>query len=297
MWSLVHAGMKVKTQVILSLYCYHLRVFDSVVCWGIFWLHLNVTLLLVAVSTGVGISCWAGISKKSTWLGWMVGICVCSTGPRSWLAWHCWSGAWWTIVCGFIAAWEYIIIWALSMVVDIRMVCEFSIVCELTIAWQLLIGWGFAAVWRLPIGWGLPSGWGLPIRWGWFILSKFAIGPGRNLCSEKSNPVMWRWMVFVWNVALLHDNVIKWKHFPRYWPFVWGIHPSPVNSPHKDQWHGTLMLSLICAWIKGWLNNGEAGDLRRHCAHNDVTVMESLILVNITIILVPYHTVYWVSVK
>ena len=21
-----------------------------------------------------------------------------------------------------------------------------------------------------------------------------------------------------------HDDVIKWKHFPHYWPFVWGIH-------------------------------------------------------------------------
>ena len=30
-----------------------------------------------------------------------------------------------------------------------------------------------------------------------------------------------------------HDDVIKWKHFPRYWSFVWGIHRSPVNSPHK----------------------------------------------------------------
>ena len=32
-----------------------------------------------------------------------------------------------------------------------------------------------------------------------------------------------------------HDDVIKWKHFPRYWPFVRGIHRSPVNSPHKGQ--------------------------------------------------------------
>ena len=38
-----------------------------------------------------------------------------------------------------------------------------------------------------------------------------------------------------------HDDVIKWKHFPRYWPLVWGIHRSPVNSPHKCQWRGTLM--------------------------------------------------------
>ena len=42
---------------------------------------------------------------------------------------------------------------------------------------------------------------------------------------------------------------------------------------HKSQWRGALMLSLICAWINGWVNNHEAGDLRRHHAHYDVTVM------------------------
>ena len=70
-----------------------------------------------------------------------------------------------------------------------------------------------------------------------------------------------------------HDDVIKWKHFSRYWPFVRRIHRSPVNSPHKGQWRGALMFSLICAWINGWVNNGEAGDLRRHRAHYDVIVM------------------------
>ena len=62
----------------------------------------------------------------------------------------------------------------------------------------------------------------------------------------------------------VHDDVIKWKHFPRYWPFVRGIHRSPVNFPHKGQWRGALMFSLICVWINGWVNNREAGDLRRH---------------------------------
>ena len=47
----------------------------------------------------------------------------------------------------------------------------------------------------------------------------------------------------------------------------------PVNSPHKDQWLGALMFSLICTWINGWGNNREAGDLRRHRAHYDVFVM------------------------
>ena len=57
------------------------------------------------------------------------------------------------------------------------------------------------------------------------------------------------------NVFTIHDNVIKWKHFPLYWPFVQGIHRSRVNSPHKGQWRGALMFSLICTWINGWVNN------------------------------------------
>ena len=39
------------------------------------------------------------------------------------------------------------------------------------------------------------------------------------------------------------------------------------------QWRGALMFSLICARIDGLVNNGEAGDLGRHCAHYDVIVM------------------------
>ena len=57
-----------------------------------------------------------------------------------------------------------------------------------------------------------------------------------------------------------------------------GIHLSPVNSRHKGQWRGALMFSLICAWINGWVNNREAGDLRRHRSHYDVSVMSSHIL-------------------
>ena len=71
----------------------------------------------------------------------------------------------------------------------------------------------------------------------------------------------------------VHDDVIKWKYFPRYWPFVRGIHRSPVNSPHKGQWRGALMFSLICTRINSWVNNREAGDLKRNRAHYDVTVM------------------------
>ena len=70
-----------------------------------------------------------------------------------------------------------------------------------------------------------------------------------------------------------HDDIIKWKHFPHYWPFVWGIHWSPVNSPHKGQWRGALMFSLICAWTNGWETNRDAGDLRHHHTHYGAIVM------------------------
>ena len=72
-----------------------------------------------------------------------------------------------------------------------------------------------------------------------------------------------------WNKSN-HADVI-----PRYWPFVWGIHRSPVNSPHKGQWRGALVFALICPWTNGWPNHRDVGDLRRHRTHYYVIVMES----------------------
>ena len=92
--------------------------------------------------------------------------------------------------------------------------------------------------------------------WGWWF--------------EMSSCSLWRHC----NEIPSHDDVSKWKHFPRYWPFMLGIHRSLVNSPHKGQWRGALMFTLICAPINGWVNNREAGDLRCHHAHYDVTVMK-----------------------
>ena len=69
-----------------------------------------------------------------------------------------------------------------------------------------------------------------------------------------------------------HD-VIARKHFQHYWPFMRGIHWSPVDSPHKGQWHRALMFPLICAWTNSWGNNRDAFDLRHHCTHCDSTVM------------------------
>ena len=52
-----------------------------------------------------------------------------------------------------------------------------------------------------------------------------------------------------------------------------GNSPVPVKSPHKGQWRGALMFSLICARMNDWVNNREAGDLRRYRGHYDVIVM------------------------
>ena len=75
------------------------------------------------------------------------------------------------------------------------------------------------------------------------------------------------------NFVVQHDDVIKWKHFTWNWPFVWGIHRSPVNSPHKGQWRGDFMFSLIGVWINDWANNRDLGGMRRHHAHYDFSVM------------------------
>ena len=56
-----------------------------------------------------------------------------------------------------------------------------------------------------------------------------------------------------------------------------GEFTGPDEFPHKGQWRGALMFSLICAWINVWVNNREAGDLRRHRGHYDVNVMLNIV--------------------
>ena len=86
-----------------------------------------------------------------------------------------------------------------------------------------------------------------------------------------------------WARILLYITILTilsatwWRHkietFSALLAICAGNSGSPVNSPHKGQWRGALMFSVICAWINGWINNCEAGDLRRLCTHYDVIVM------------------------
>ena len=81
-------------------------------------------------------------------------------------------------------------------------------------------------------------------------------------------------LVAVWAIALY----TWWRHqmetFSALLALFAGNSPVPVKSPHKGQWRGALMFSLICAWINDWVINREAGDLRRHRGHYDVNVMD-----------------------
>ena len=66
-----------------------------------------------------------------------------------------------------------------------------------------------------------------------------------------------------------NDDVMKWKHFPRYWPFVRVTGGFPSQRPVTWRFD----VSLICAWTNSWENNRDASDLRCHHTHYDIAVM------------------------
>ena len=88
---------------------------------------------------------------------------------------------------------------------------------------------------------------------------------------------------FIWRSCSLKTSILSvkcmpwWRHqmerFSALLVLCAGNSPGPVNSPHKGQWRRALMFSLICVYINGWVNNREAGDLRRHHGHYDVNLM------------------------
>ena len=120
------------------------------------------------------------------------------------------------------------------------------------------------------------------------ITSLTIVYPTFYSCADQSKHQSSASLAFVWGIHRgpvnsphkgpvtrkmfpFDDVIMKWKHFPRCWPFVRGIRRSAVNSPHKGQWRGALMFSLICAWTNAWIINRD--DLKRYRAHYDVTVV------------------------
>ena len=108
-----------------------------------------------------------------------------------------------------------------------------------------------------------------------YFTLKFCIKRDNNKCPKlvllchKRHRMAWPQTCY--DMSGLHDDIIK--HLLHYWPFVGGIHRSTVNSPHKGQWRGALMYSLIWAWTNSWVNSRDRGDLRCYRAHYDVIIM------------------------
>ena len=60
-----------------------------------------------------------------------------------------------------------------------------------------------------------------------------------------------------------HDDAIKWKHFPSYWPFVRGIHRSVTRS-FAVFVHLRLNIRLSKQWW-GWWFETPSRSLWHHC--------------------------------
>ena len=71
-----------------------------------------------------------------------------------------------------------------------------------------------------------------------------------------------------------------WRHQMEPFPALLAI------CAGKGQWRGALMFFFICTRINDWVNNDEAGDWRRHRAHYDVTVMNDVYCLDVTMLLI-----------
>ena len=94
-----------------------------------------------------------------------------------------------------------------------------------------------------------------------FSFNALDLSPVHGLMEAQS----WPWVVPWWRHQM--------ETFSALLAFCARNSPVTGEFPVQGQWRGALVFSLICAWINGWVNNREAGDLRRHRAHYNVIVM------------------------
>ena len=97
---------------------------------------------------------------------------------------------------------------------------------------------------------------------------KYVVNVMINIRLERYNALLPdNWANISW-----HDDVMKWKYFPGYWPFVRGIHRGPVNSPQKELWRGAFIVlfdlrmnKLLSKQSWGWWFETLSPPLWRHC--------------------------------
>ena len=109
-----------------------------------------------------------------------------------------------------------------------------------------------------------------------------------DLCQQSRKAYITKWenskIVWSWSYYVCFSCTTWWHHqmetFSVLLAICAGNSPVPVNSPHKGQWRGALMFSLICAWINSLVNDRGAGDLRRSHSHYDIHVMNYFMICN-----------------
>ena len=86
------------------------------------------------------------------------------------------------------------------------------------------------------------------------------IGPGNGFLPSGHQTSAW------------HDCVIKWKHFPHYWPFVRGIHRVPGEFPAQrpvtrsfDVYFDLCLNKRLSKQWWGWWFETLLCPLWRHC--------------------------------
>ena len=96
------------------------------------------------------------------------------------------------------------------------------------------------------------------------------------VCHKLFYPHIWGWLPW-------HCSTPWWRYQMEIISALLAL--CAGNSPVTDEFPSqspvtrSLDIFFICAWINGWVNNREAGDLRRHHAHYDVTVLLRTVLV------------------
>ena len=95
------------------------------------------------------------------------------------------------------------------------------------------------------------------------------------------------WNGAFWDICLLHCGIWLSSYCNTKFSQDWFRHQAIIDYLLQSWsiinevfWHSfegshrALMFSLICAWMNDWVNNREAGDLRHHRAHYDITLMK-----------------------
>ena len=69
-------------------------------------------------------------------------------------------------------------------------------------------------------------------------------------------------------IVNVHDDVIKWKYFQRYWPFIRGIHRSPPVTRRFDVSVDVHLNKRLSKQSRCWWFETLWRSLWRHCNEN-----------------------------